>query len=147
MTRELRQWEALEAEALVREFHDLAQTKTEFSPKRFWDTIYNMELRDALFFRAMVVDRQVVGVLIGTIAPQMMTETTVAQEVMWFVREDHRGSADSVRLLRDFEDWAKKRGADGIIMASFAAVGDEKLNEFYARRGYDRLETHFLKYL
>lgn len=147
MIRTVRQWEAPQVELLAREFHDLADCGTTFSSRRFWETIRSMELREALFLHGMFVGDVLVGMLIGTVAPQMMTETTVAQEIMWYVKPEHRKGTGSVRLLLEFEAWAKKHGADGIIMASFAATGERKLGEFYSRRGYKPLETHVLKRL
>ncbi len=134
-----------EVEALAKEFHDLAKTDTTFSPARFWQTINALDQAGVLFLHGMFVDDVLAGVLIGTVSPQMMTDNLVAQEIMWYVTPEHRNSLSSVRLLLAFEDWSKKRGANGIIMASFAATGDEKLGKFYERRGYQMIETHFLK--
>jgi GNAT superfamily N-acetyltransferase len=148
MTRTIRPWETPEVANLAKEFHDLAQCGTIFSPTRFWQTIAHLEGSDSLFLHGYFLDDgTMAGLLIGTISPQMMTDTVVAQEIMWYVQPEYRNTLGSVRLLSDFEQWAKKRGADGIIMASFTATEEQKLGEFYRRRGYQHLETHLLKLL
>lgn len=147
MVRELRPWETPLIEPLVREFHDEAKLGTTFSPERFWQGLDRFGA-DGLVIIGLFVQDALQGILIGCAAQQFMTDTINCQELVWYVRPEHRQSLDSVRLLAAFEAWAKTRGAYSVIMASFADSGDDnKLGGFYERRKYRRIETHYLKHL
>ena len=147
MTRELHPWELPLTETLAREFHDVAALGTTFSPRSWASFIQASSQQGTLGCFGMFIDQQLVGVLVGILIQQCMTDVVLGQEIMWYVRPEHRQTLDSMRLLGLFEAWAKKRGAHGMIMARFGSTGDDdKLGKFYRRRGFREIETHYLKH-
>lgn len=66
----------------------------------------------------------------------------MAQERVWWIDPEHRGSAAS-RMLDAYETWARSKGCQFIGMAGMGK--DPQVGALYQRRGYVRAETHFLK--
>ncbi len=147
MTRELHPWELPLTESLAREFHDIAALGTVFSVASWSSFIQASASNENLGCFGMFCGQELVGVLVGVTIQQCMTDVVLGQEIMWYVQPEHRKSLDSLRLLGLFEAWAKKRGAHGMIMARFGSTGDDdKLGKFYRKRGFQEIETHYLKH-
>jgi GNAT superfamily N-acetyltransferase len=66
----------------------------------------------------------------------------VAQERVWWIDPEHRGSA-AARMLNSYEEWAKNLGCKFVGMAGMGE--DPVVGELYKRRGYRVAETHYLK--
>lgn len=90
----------------------------------------------------MYKDDELIGVIAGYITNWLPTGEKVFQEIIWFVKPEHRRY--SIKLFNALEDQCKKWGISRIIMAYF---GDIELKDFYVRKGYKFLEAHYLKNL
>lgn len=91
------------------------------------------------------VDESPYGMVIGHCAAPPFSTEKVASEVAWWVDEDHRGSKDSILLLKAYEDWALRVGASVCQVAMLDDVTD--LQRFYQRQGYHPAERSFIKEL
>jgi GNAT superfamily N-acetyltransferase len=91
------------------------------------------------------VDKDPYGMVIGHCATPPFSTEKVASEIAWWVDEDHRGSRDSVLLLKAYEDWALRVGASMCQVAMLDDVTD--LQRFYQRQGYRPAERSFVKEL
>ena len=80
----------------------------------------------------------------GLIYPDPCTGNLNAQEMFWWVNEDHRGSASS-KLIDMFESVAKGRGAVCIQMIAMYGMNHRALQRYYGARGYRPLEFAFVK--
>lgn len=87
-------------------------------------------------------DGLVVGGIIGILTEMWMSEDTIATELAWFVNKEYRGR-ESIKLLRTYEDWAERKGADLIVVADINGVTD--LAPLYERYGYNKAETTYSK--
>lgn len=67
----------------------------------------------------------------------------VAQELFWWVDEDHRGGSLGVKLLKAAERTAKQYGAKSMIMLSINNLKDGKLDKLYKRLGYSPQEQSY----
>jgi len=85
------------------------------------------------------------GAIGGTCFPDFATGDLTATEFFWYVLPEHR--MVGVRLLNAFEAEATRRGCVRIHMIHLANQSGEKLDAFYARRGYRYLEKVFTKEL
>ncbi len=83
----------------------------------------------------------VVGFIIGYNYEHPYTGELIASELFWFTEPKFR--RDGVKLFRCFEVWADMIGATRIHMIA----PTEKVGRFYAKRGYDALETVYTKAL
>jgi GNAT superfamily N-acetyltransferase len=89
----------------------------------------------------------VVGGIGGVRHPDLLTGRVMAVEMFWYVREAHRMGMWPVRLLVEYERWAKSVGCYDVAMIHMECSMPERLKEFYTRRGYRLFETIYRKVL
>ena len=54
---------------------------------------------------------EIVGILAGNLVSPFYTDDVIAEEMMWYVTKEHRGSKESLRLPLLFQKWAMQNGA------------------------------------
>lgn len=81
------------------------------------------------------------GILLAAVGPSILGPFVQADEIAWWVSPERRGVGASM-LLR-YEQWAISMGARLIGVASLAAMPE--VESIYERRGFARLETHWVK--
>lgn len=95
---------------------------------------------------ALVAETDVglVGMIGLVVAPHPLTGETFADEIVWWVEPEWRLGSVGPRLLDAVERWVVTKNVNSIRMVSpkGSAVG-----EFYERRGYQEVETSYLKRL
>lgn len=81
------------------------------------------------------------GILGGVLSPIYFGGGLIAQELFWFADKNGR------ELLDAFEDWARGKGAAGVLMISLAIDErtDTRMQAIYERRGYALRERNFYK--
>lgn len=77
----------------------------------------------------------------------MNVSCLVAQELFWWVDEDHRKGGAGVQLLKQVERQAKKQGATTMMMLSLKELDGDKVNKLYLRLGYSEREKTFMRAL
>jgi RimJ/RimL family protein N-acetyltransferase len=123
---------------LLLDFH--AATQLPFPATAQWaDKLYTQARTDPNW---LCVERPG-GVLIGMVGPSLLGPFKVAQEVAWWVDPAHRGG--SVGMLRAYEEWAISKGVFAIEVKSLAMF--PQVEALYARAGYSRLETSWVRWL
>lgn len=148
MIRRLQPWELDAALPIARAFHAESGLGSDFDASHFMAGLENWSASGSLYLCASSPDGRlsnVHGCLCGILAPHFMTGEVLANELFWFILPEHRGGKDAIRMLDDFEAWAREHGATHLIMASFARGTPETVNRLYQRRGFDPIETHHLK--
>lgn len=83
------------------------------------------------------------GILIGMVGPSLLGPFKVAQELVWWVDPAHRGG--SLGMLREYEQWAISKGVIAIKLTSLAVF--PRTEALYARAGYSKLETNWVRWL
>lgn len=85
------------------------------------------------------------GVLLACVREHPFGRVLYASETVWWIDPGARGGPAAVRMLREYEAWARRRGCVFIGMAALATFpGAGKL---YERAGYKPTETHYMKVL
>lgn len=92
------------------------------------------------FVRVVDVDGQIVGVMIGIVFPTWFGTDIIAVDVALYVKPEHRGFA-SVRLVKQFVDWAKEKGAKQIRPG--ISTGDKAGGRIYRKLGFSDLGESF----
>jgi len=116
-----------------------------FNEKSF--TFYWTPLLDHGLGEVYVVRRDpktVVAVLGATFTPDMFSGVLTAAETFWYVLPEFRKTGAGITLLDRFEQEAKHRGCQEILMVHFAHMG-AGLQRLYESRGYSLLEQTFRK--
>lgn len=134
---------------LGREFFDMTELGkvTEYDPQSAGRCF--MGLIESASSVVLVIEKE--GTIIGgagaTIYPFYFNlGHKVAQEFFWFISEEHRGGAISIRLFNMLEAWAKEHGAETMVMIALGC-NFTSVSEFYRRRGYFQQETNFMRRL
>ena len=91
------------------------------------------------------VEGKVIGVLIGQVVDDPLQRTKIFQELIWYVRPEQR--KQGIKLLRTVEDYCKATGIGAIVMSHTDTAHNVKFENFYRRRGYTYLESHYMKVL
>lgn len=66
-----------------------------------------------------------------------------SKETVWYIDPSARGRA-ALSMLSAYEEWARSKGCVKVGMASLA-IND--VSKIYERKGYSKVETHFIKNL
>ena len=87
------------------------------------------------------------GLLAGMVHQSIMNEDQmIFSELMWFVEPAYRGvDRVGLRLLKEAEKEAKKKGAAISIMVTLDSKRENNLKKVYEALKYKHLEHHFLK--
>ena len=87
------------------------------------------------------LDRKLVGMIVMLIQPHFFSGDLLAQELVWWMDEAHRGKG--LKLLKIAETWARARGA--VRMQVSAPTAD--VERVYMRVGYTRVESNWMRAL
>ena len=88
------------------------------------------------FCHVMVADGKVVGALFGYISEFLFGPDLIASDFGWFVLPEYRGSRSAVKLLKNFQAWAKANGAKEVAMGISTDVMPEKTGALLQKLGY-----------
>ena len=83
------------------------------------------------------------GALGGVCYPDPHRDCLVASEFFWYVKPEYRGKGGA--LLEAFEAWAKEKGCSRVIMTHLSDSMPESLKKYYTKKGYELLETNYIK--
>lgn len=81
------------------------------------------------------------GMIGGSVVPIWYSNQTQAAEFAWC------GSGGGISLLRQFETWAKEKGATRVVMAHLLVEGAERVEAIYDKLGYKKAEVAYYKEL
>lgn len=85
-----------------------------------------------------------VGFLAGMSSPFVFGTCRIASEIAWWINEDKRKSGVGAELISAFEYWASNvAGCRLITLTSL----DDRLGEFYEKKGYALYERAYMKEL
>lgn len=94
----------------------------------------------------LYADDEPVGVLVTRQSNVLFSSVVVAQEVMWYVKKEHRGNA-SLEMLALFEQWAQWIDAKVLAVSTLNNKMASKLGKFYEKHGFNKSETSYYKVL
>ena len=81
-------------------------------------------------------DGRLVGALVGYINEFFFGHDLIASDSGWFILPEYRGSRSAVKLLKNFEAWAKANGAKEVAMGISTDVSPEKTGALLQKLGY-----------
>lgn len=123
--------------ALAREMH----AESVYAPIRLDEAKlreqFNMAvINPNVYLRVWMRDGEIDGGLWGFLAAPYWTKEVVAYDRAWFVRPGRRGTVAAVRLLRDFEAWAKAAGVRFIMPGQTTGIKVDETSELFQNLGY-----------
>ena len=84
-------------------------------------------------------DRQITGLLLGHITTPEFVKVRIATDIAFYAERP----GDGKQLLRAFEQWAKDRKADEILIG--VSFGGRKSDRYYERAGYTTVGGVYIK--
>lgn len=144
MIRYLRAEEAFLCVDGGRQFYQEAKLPGEFVPEAFCTNWRNLIATGRGAIIGLFDGPDIGGALGGILAPELCNWDTIAVEAFWFMIPGRRGSG--LRLLMEFERWAKVKGCQRAAMIHLESL-NPRLAEIYVRLGYSLVERHYLKTL
>lgn len=92
-------------------------------------------------------DGQLVGMLGGYITDFFFSDARVAQDRVFFVMPEARGTSAAVRLLAAFRRWAENRHADELAINMSVAVDMQRFNRLMTHLGFACCGSNFHLFL
>lgn len=86
-----------------------------------------------------------VGMLIAGVATTPFSSDRVGTELAWYVDKEYRGKAGAIKLIKEYEEWAKERQCKFITLSCIPKLND--LDVVYNRLGYELTEKSYVKRL
>lgn len=136
-------WDLPRLVELGRHFFNEAKIGSTFDPGGLLDHLQALRVSGKLVSFLLVIDRQVVGAIVGCLSKQMMSTAVLVEELFWYVLPDYRGGTGGVRLMKALMEHAEWH-ADGIVMARLTA-GHTDLHRYYGKLNFTEIESHYLK--
>lgn len=90
-------------------------------------------------------ETKITGAIIGLSVCPLFSLQKSAVEMVWWVHPDYRKSGHGNLLLSAYEDWAKRVGCKNVQMICLETEEKEMLEKFFAKNGYNKIETAFVK--
>lgn len=97
-------------------------------------------------FKRVAIDQ--FGNVVGYICATAMVgpdSYLVVQETGWYVLPYYRNTRAGLMLFKELERWAEDVNADSICVSHYR--GDDRVGNFYQRKGYKPVEVMYLKKL
>lgn len=132
-------------QSVADEFYASSEFLSDFSMPRFCEIWGELISKDAGVIFVDVRDSHIAGVMGGIIHRDIYGEKLIAEEMFWFVKQDVRGGG--IRLYKQFEVWAKGKGAASLHMMHLLDSMPAKVSDFYLRQGFKAVETRYSKNL
>ncbi|WP_408595562.1 N-acetyltransferase family protein [Limnohabitans sp.] len=88
-------------------------------------------------------DGIVVGMLVGFVTEFFFTRQLVAQDRVFFVLPEYRGTSAAVRLLTAFRKWAENRNVQELNINMSVAVDMPRFERFMTHMGFAKCGTNF----
>ena len=98
---------------------------------------------DRYFGYCAYEDDELTGMLVGQLVPYFFGNDLLANDIVWYVREDRRGSMMGIRLLNAFRDWAKERGASEVCIGVSTALDLDRTHKLLSRMGFTHVGGTF----
>jgi GNAT superfamily N-acetyltransferase len=88
-------------------------------------------------------DGKLIGMLVGFVVELFFTNQLVAQDRVFFVLPEFRGSSAAVRLLTVFRKWAENRSVQELNINMSVAVDMPRFEKFMTHMGFTNCGSNF----
>lgn len=125
-----------ELEELTNEMHDQSMfSGMTLNVEKTMLTV-SMATGDSVLFRVAVRKDRVLGAIFGYAAAPFFSDDLMGKVIGVWVAKQHQGSAAFVRLLQEFEQWAKAKGARLCFLDQTTALDMVRSQKLFEGCGY-----------
>ena len=83
------------------------------------------------------------GMMAGGVSDYMFSHGSVANDYVWFVLPEHRGSRTALKMLNMFKVWARANGATELYVGVTSDVSKDRTGELLQRVGFDHVGGNY----
>lgn len=94
-----------------------------------------------------IKDDEIIGFISGIVGEYFFSKRKKISDLGFYVLPEYRGSKTALKLLKEYESWAKLCGVDDIHLGQTTAIDIEKTQNFYNRLGYKTVGFNTVKHL
>jgi len=84
-----------------------------------------------------------VGMMAGFVSPYYFSKGRVANDLVWYVLPEYRGSRASIKMISMFTDWAKEQGATALYIGVSTGITTDRTGKFLEKRGFDHVGGNY----
>jgi GNAT superfamily N-acetyltransferase len=132
--------DALKILDLGKEIH--AETRfshTEYSKEAFWKLLNLCSLYPTRY--KCIYSKNDLGEItaffLGLITEEYFSGKLIAYDLGMFVKKEFRGSSQFIRMLKEFELWAKENGAYKAVLYHSTGIDPDKALTMFPKLGYE----------
>jgi hypothetical protein len=89
------------------------------------------------YSRVATHEGEICAAMLGAISPHLFLDVSIATESHLYAPPSKRGSFAAKKLVFDFEEWAKGRGAAYSLCELSAGINDDRAVQLFSRFGYE----------
>lgn len=90
-------------------------------------------------------DSEIIGMMAGFASEHFFSQQLFATDFVLFIEPDHRGGSSAMRLIKEFEKWARDLGVVEIVLGISTEVHAGRTADLYARLGFDQSGITMIK--
>jgi len=106
------------------------------SPRRASDTLLRMVNDSSYLVAISEKDGHPTGLIIGSVADNMFSDSLFATMHIWYVRPEYRGSWTGFRLAKIYRDWARLAGATTAYFEVSSGVDNDMAGRLACKLGF-----------
>jgi GNAT superfamily N-acetyltransferase len=120
---------------------------SEYSEARLRDFAQTVLNNPMMFCAVDDRDGEIVGFFLGMLSPMWWGSDFMASDLILYVAPDKRGAASGVRLVKAFEEWARRQGVKEVRLGVSTEIAPERTAALYERLGFRQIGTIHKKVL
>lgn len=90
-------------------------------------------------------NKVLLGMFVGVITEYYFSKDLLASDLLFYVDQNKRGALASLRMLKEFELWAKRKNAKEVRPATSVGIEIERTRKLYRHLGYEVTGNTFRK--
>jgi N-acetylglutamate synthase-like GNAT family acetyltransferase len=119
----------------------------EFEDKVFLDSIHKLLSSGKAKVFILEINNKIAGMIGVTAYKNYYNNNVRVQEIFWWVDYEYRNTRDSIKLFNKVEEWAQNIGADEVMVSSTATMNVDKLEKFYTKKGFRKMDINYIRSL
>lgn len=97
------------------------------------------------YLRLLVLGGEIIGGMWGTLATVPWSDSIMAQDNILYISPEHRKGGNGILIIRDWEHWAKERGAVAVNISTASGIKTERTCRLFTAMGYIHYGQDFRK--
>ena len=132
---------------MLAEFHAASPMVdvAEYDPVKIRAFLSTSLENDEILLLVGEMNGEIVGIASCVIYPLYFSQSTVGQELWWFLTPKARGSGIGKMMFKAMETWSKEKGATALFMIALEDERATAMEKVYFRAGFKPLERTFIK--